>query len=519
MPSVVLIFPPIAKPCEPPAGIARLHGALSDAGISCTCIDANLNGQLDLLQRPVNALNKRAQQSAHNVQANLQAIRNLATFSQIDPYRRIVGELDYLLQQHGRPFHARLGLANYTQTGRSLACTSDLYWAAKNPDQNPFFDYYREKLIPQISLAKPELIGISISFLNQAFCAFSLIGLLRKEFPQIPIVLGGGLINSWVCITGKTNLFSDLVQGCAAGPGESFLLQRFGYTCGENLSPTFEYSDLFSPHYLAPGFILPFAFTYGCYWHRCRFCPECAENNPFLALEPVQAVQQLKYWVDRFKPNLIHFLDNAMPIEFIAELIRTPPGVPWYGYMRLERELCDADFCRQLARAGCAMLKIGLESGSHAVLCAMNKGIRLDWASGVLHNLQDAGIGVFAYVLFGTPAESVADARKTLAFLQRHHEQVDFLNAALFNLPLNSPDTAALQTHPFSEANLSLYCKFHHPLGWDRRAVRQFLAGEFRADADIRKILRRDPTIFTANHAPFFLFARTTGAEDGVDQS
>ena len=40
--SIVLIYPPVAKPGEPPAGIARLAGALRQNDIQCKVIDANI---------------------------------------------------------------------------------------------------------------------------------------------------------------------------------------------------------------------------------------------------------------------------------------------------------------------------------------------------------------------------------------------------------------------------------------------------------------------------------------------
>ena len=46
---MLLIHPPVSKPCEPPAGIARLAGALREHGVSCTLIDANVEGLYFLL--------------------------------------------------------------------------------------------------------------------------------------------------------------------------------------------------------------------------------------------------------------------------------------------------------------------------------------------------------------------------------------------------------------------------------------------------------------------------------------
>ena len=50
---MLLIFPPVAKPCEPPAGIAKLAGALKAHGVPCTVLDANLEGMLVPSKGPV----------------------------------------------------------------------------------------------------------------------------------------------------------------------------------------------------------------------------------------------------------------------------------------------------------------------------------------------------------------------------------------------------------------------------------------------------------------------------------
>jgi radical SAM superfamily enzyme YgiQ (UPF0313 family) len=150
------------------------------------------------------------------------------------------------------------------------------------------------------------------------------------------------------------------------------------------------------------------------------------------------------------------------------------------------------------------MLKLGLESGDQLVLDRMGKGIRLDMASQVLLNLQEAGIAVYLYLLFGTPAESAVEARRTLDFVVRHRDAIGFLNAALFNMPAGGEEAAEYETEPFYDGDLSLYTGFRHPRGWGRKEARRFLDGEFRRDPAVAAILRNDPPFFTSNHAPFF---------------
>jgi hypothetical protein len=138
------------------------------------------------------------------------------------------------------------------------------------------------------------------------------------------------------------------------------------------------------------------------------------------------------------------------------------------------------------------------------VLDRLSKGISLTTASRVLDSLRQAGIGVYLYLLFGTPAETEAAARRTLAFVVRHREAITFLNLAIFNMPAGGEEADGLGTAPFYAGDLSLYTGFDHPAGWDRQQVRRFLDREFRRAPAVAEILRRDPPLFTSSHAALF---------------
>jgi len=150
------------------------------------------------------------------------------------------------------------------------------------------------------------------------------------------------------------------------------------------------------------------------------------------------------------------------------------------------------------------MLKLGIESGDQGVLDALDKGISVEMASVVLKNLKKAGIATYVYLLFGTPVETEASARKTLAFTAQHSECIDFLNLAIFNMPICGKASVELSIRTFSEGDLSLYTDFRHPRGWDRKKVRLFLDREFKRHPAIASILKREVPVFTSNHAPFF---------------
>jgi hypothetical protein len=282
----------------------------------------------------------------------------------------------------------------------------------------------------------------------------------------------------------------------------------------------------------------------GCVWGRCRYCPEAALNEPFAALPAEEVGGVIDGVRRRTEAELLHLTDSAIPQPALLFLARQRWSARWYGFTRFYPELAEAEVCRALRRSGCLMLQLGLESGSRRVLARLRKGIDLELVGATLHQLADAGIGVYLYVMFGVPGETREDALRTTELVASHAERIGYLNTSLLNLPVCSPAEPDVRRAPFgadgegiappprsarraragaiappprsarraragangSEAanDLTLYSGFVADAGWDRRAARHFLEREFARDPRIAPILRRTPPVFGASHAPFF---------------
>ncbi len=266
-----------------------------------------------------------------------------------------------------------------------------------------------------------------------------------------------------------------------------------------------DYDPFLLDEYLSPGGVLPYSASSGCYWNRCSFCPERAEGNPYVPIPGKKVIGNLQGLIQRHRPSLIHLVDNAISPALLKAMSENPLGAPWYGFTRMTHPLTDPDFCMSLKRSGCVMLKLGLESGDQGVLDQMQKGISLGEASAVLKRVKKAGIATYVYLLFGTPPEGEKEARKTLEFVVARHEDIDFLNVAIFNLPVYGPDSKQLDTRVFYEGDLSLYVDFEHPKGWNRKSVRQFLDKEFGRHPAIAPILRENPAGVHVKPRPFFV--------------
>ena len=505
MTSILLVHPPAAKPSEPPPGIAALAGCLRHHGIACAQLDANLEGLLFVLgqEGALEGNDAWSNRALKHRAGNLATLRTPELYRNLDRYQRAVRDLNRALEllARQRP-EISLSLSNYQDETNPLA-SDDLLQAAEHPERNPFSPWMAARLPPLMDALQPEWIGFSLCYLSQASCTFALLGYLKRRWPGVQLVLGGGLLRSWMSHPGWNDPFAGLVDCCIQGPGEEPLLRLLGDE-GSVMDTAPDYSDLPLADYLAPGLILPFAASRGCYWNRCTFCPETAEHNRYQPIALQTAINQLAQLSQTLRPALIHLLDNAISPALLAALCDQPPGPPWYGFVRFHEQLADVDFCRRLRAAGCVLLKLGLESGSQAVLDAMDKGLRLELAERVFAALEQAGIATYVYLLFGTPSESIDEARATMVFVQRNHAAIDFLNLAIFNMPATSAEAKNLPGAAFSSADLSLYLDFVHPRGWDRRSVRAFLDREFKHQPAIAAILHRDPPLFTSNHAAFF---------------
>ncbi|MBE0558202.1 MAG: radical SAM protein, partial [Proteobacteria bacterium] len=436
----------------------------------------------------------------------LASLRTWGLYAKPDSYRRAVADLNRLVGETAEPYDVRLSLADYETGGLSPVRSADLIQAAAAPDANPFHPWLQERL-PEVLAAQPvSTVGFSLNYLSQALTTFAMIGLIRRADPRLRIVLGGGLVTSWMRRPGWRNPFAGLVDCLIAGPGEVPLLALFGKShdsrCDRPDLAGFPLAD-----YLAPGVVLPYSASSGCWWRRCSFCPEGAEGNPYRPVPPRRAAADLRALTERFHPALIHLLDNALSPAHLKALTVAPPGAPWYGFTRITPQLADPGFCGRLKDSGCIMLKLGLESADPGVLDALNKGIDPAMAAAVLKSLKEAGIATYVYLLFGTPAETPEAARRTLAFTAEHAEEIAFLNLAVFNLPASASEAEALDTGEFYAGDLSLYRRFAHPWGWNRAEVRRFLEKEFKKETAIAAILRRNPPLFTSNHAPFFVMA------------
>lgn len=500
---MILIFPPVAKPCEPPAGVALLAAALKEQGHPCLVIDASLQGLLYLINsdiKPVDSWSTRALKHREQILTDL---KDTKLYTNMDRYHQRVYDLNKLLSISVDQTRFRITLSDYSDNQLSSVSSTDLLKSAKNYKENPFFPYFETVLKKQIKTIQTDYIGISLCYLNQALVSFALAGWIKNTFPDKKLVMGGGLVSSWMSRPDYQDPFKSLIDVMIKGEGEQALVELLGYPGTGKRHYVPDYDFVQDNNYLSPGRVLPFRASIGCYWSKCKFCPEKAETRPYSSLRSLKVMDDLKQIELKYKPDVVHFIDNAVTPAVLKAMTKQTFTFEWYGFVRFEKELTDLNFCKKLKASGCTMLKLGLESGDQNVLDQMNKGTDLNLVTLILKNLHEAGILTFVYLLFGTSYEDEPAAYQTLEYIKTHHRYIDYLNLAVFNLPKFSQDATALETSEFYHGDLSLYLNFTHPKEWERRNVKKFLDKPFKKMLSQTGI-RKNPAFFSSNHAAFF---------------
>jgi hypothetical protein len=530
MKRLLLLQPPATKPTEPPLSLAILLTYLRQGGVTATALDANLGAyqyflQPAVLERVVGSQPPTAVRRAlKHLPASLERVRSATAALSFDRYATAVRYLNTLLEHYRGPADGeRLTLGDYQHQFLSPFAPEDLATLARGEATTLFAPYFRDELLPRIRTLDPELIAISINYLNQALPAFELAGLLKRELPDIELVGGGGLLTSWKQMLRDLDLRLPPFDRMVFGPGEAPLLALSRGEAGdayylEDVSqtgfvPDYSFAELAA--YLSPQPVLPLSTSRGCYWKQCLFCPEAsAPVHPFVMSGRATVPDLLRHLATEFGVRHFHLTDNAIPVRQLESLAGAGTlldDLNWYGFVRFEPALEDGEFVRRLAASGCRMLQLGLESGSQRVLDRLGKGIQLAGVARILANLQAAGIASYVYVMLGIPGETESDAELTRTFLLQHAMQIDYLNLSIMNLPrgselLDQPQQHGIETSRLlgEAAPLGLYQSFTATGDWDRKAARRFLDQRLLGDAAIRAIVQRTPPWFTSNHAHFF---------------
>ena len=156
--------------------------------------------------------------------------------------------------------------------------------------------------------------------------------------------------------------------------------------------------------------------------YKCNWCAKPISGNKF-QLRPASAVaEEMKFLKESSGVQHIWFGDDVFALDrhwvqqFAEEVKKRDAAVPFKIQSRAD--LMSETTVQNLKAAGCAEVWMGVESGSQAILNAMEKGLTLSSVRVARRLLREAGIRACFFLQFGYPGETWVELQETIRFVR-----------------------------------------------------------------------------------------------------
>ena len=378
------------------------------------------------------------------------------------------------------------GFSRYAEHLSRAASRFDDIWHHVQHHKSLITSFLEKKIDHLLQRNNYDLVCITIPFIGNVFSAFRTGYYIKKCYPNVKVVMGGGY-----CNTELRNIYDERIFNCTdyitLDDGElplQCLIEHIENGCFGPLKRTFklvqgivtycndatqkdvpqsevgtpDYSDLNLSDYLqlmdmvnpmqrlwSDGRWNKMTLAHGCYWGKCTFCDVSLDYIG--RYEPISAkvlVDRIEAIVKQTGSTGFHFVDEAAPPKLLRdvalEIIHRKLNISWWTNIRFEVKF-NEDLCRLLKLSGCIAVSGGLEVASDRLLTLIQKGVTVTQVAKVCHAFQSAGIMVHAYLMYGFPTQTAQETIDSLEMV-RQLMKLKLINSAFwhqFALTAHSP--------------------------------------------------------------------------------
>ncbi|WP_245624703.1 B12-binding domain-containing radical SAM protein [Marinomonas fungiae] len=363
--------------------------------------------------------------------------------------------------------------------------------AAANPTFDDLYDTlmgessFSSEILEQLVEAyleetQPSVVALTVPFPGNMLGALRIAQTCKEINPDIPVVMGGGFVNTELRALKDTRVF-EFVDFICVDDGERPFMTLLDYFDGKC-----EVDDLVRTYFLAEDqdgepFVyfndnkalhdipqtevgapvydgLPLTeylslcemlnpmhriwsdgrwnkltIAHGCYWKKCSFCDvslDYIERYDYAGADIL--VDRIEQLIEETGQTGFHFVDEAAPpkaLFALAErLIERGVVISWWGNIRFEKTFTP-EKCQLLADSGCIAVSGGLEVASDRLLKLMKKGVSVEQVARVTKGFSDAGILVHAYLMYGFPTQTEQETVDALEMVRQMMSQGCFQSA------------------------------------------------------------------------------------------
>jgi hypothetical protein len=349
----------------------------------------------------------------------------------------------------------------------------------------PITEIMWQKLDKTIKKQIPKLIGFTIPFPGNFLMALKSAEFIKKNYPNIPVILGGGFVNTELRLLNEPRLF-ELVNYICLDDGELPLLKLLNHinrgtgdlartfmleegkvkymnntdekdiahkNCGTPdfdglpLTDYISVSETTNPmHNLwSNGRWNKMVLAHGCYWHRCSFCDITLDYiKRYSCAEASILCNRIESIIKQTRQHGFHFTDEAAsPVvlkNLAEEIIRRNISISWWTNIRFETAFTP-ELCNLLATSGCVAVSGGMEVACDRLLEKMEKGVNVEQVIKVCAAFQQAGIMIHAYLMYGFPTQTAQETIDSLEIVRQlfHHKLLKSAFWHRFAMTVHSP--------------------------------------------------------------------------------
>lgn len=309
------------------------------------------------------------------------------------------------------------------------------------------------ELVDRLRKGNYRLFGITCTTYNR-FAAISIANLLKKNFPDRPVVVGGPHFSKCdkdalkhvpsidIVVRGEgEEIIKDLVSRLLNG-GDWSRIDGISFREGSQIRrnpdakpvedldslPIFTQFDRKDyPETLAMAWengtsvpAMAMETSRGCP-NRCLFCSAAIPS--YRVRSPASVVDEMEMWMKLFPEvrgfnfvDLTFTADRNHIIGICEQILSRNLNVMWWGESRAD---IDPDVLDTMYAAGCRALSVGVESGSPRVLAAIRKNISLEQVYDLADRCDSLGIWLDLFLMFSLPSETRDDLKMTLALTKQ----------------------------------------------------------------------------------------------------
>jgi len=150
--------------------------------------------------------------------------------------------------------------------------------------------------------------------------------------------------------------------------------------------------------------------------YQCGFCFKTPSDKKYRTRSVENIVDEIEFLIENYKIKEVMFYDDIMPRAYARdlsnEIIKRDVKIKWQTPQRVN--LVNPELLKLMAKAGCHILRFGVEQGDPDMMQLVEKRTTIDQVHKSFQQANDAGIKTFAYFIIGYIGETEQTMQATI---------------------------------------------------------------------------------------------------------